>query len=155
MKTSKTIKFNQSTPPAILDADDARGVWRVHGREKPYYWVTRSADKGTFYCACRSRRRALLCRHVQAVILRLAAQRHVAEVAFWTHHGDALQQHRRMVEFAAKTRPFWVTYNYPGDIVREKGSKIIKLKTDVYGNMDAWYRTKDGREWRQLARRAA
>jgi hypothetical protein len=155
MKTSRTIKFNQSTPPKILDADDGHGVWRVEGREKPYYWVTRSKDKHTFYCACRSRRRALLCRHVQAVILRLAEQKHVTEVAFWTHLYDAERQHRRMAEFRAKSTSFWVTYNYPEDIPREAGSRILKLTTDVYGNVDAWYRTRDGREWRQMARRAA
>jgi len=93
---------------------------------------------------------------VQAVILRLAAQKNVVEVSFWTHLEDKERQHRRWVELLAKGTPFWVTYNWEAEVPRT-GARIVKVKDDPWreGVADAYYRAKDGGWYRRVVRRAA
>ena len=152
MRTSQTIKRNQAKPPKILHF--GRSGWKVEGRSRDSYWVTRSDDGKTFYCACPASRKSLLCRHVQAVILHLAGEANMVEVSFWTKEDDAKAQHRRTLQLQARYKPFWLTYNYADEVPRT-GDKIIKVTDDRWqeGIADAHYRARDGYRYRRLVRK--
>lgn len=102
MKTSRTIKAGQRKPPTILKAGD--NSWKVAGRTRPFYWVTR--NKTAWYCSCPAKR---LCRHITAVVKDLAGHGGYDVVQVWTDESDARRQKRAVTRMKAHGRPFWVT----------------------------------------------
>jgi len=157
MKTSKVIKQAQLDPPTILESKE--NTWKVEGRIRPSYWVTRNG--GIFYCTCPAgtplrRRKPTLCRHVTAVVKSLAQREGFDVIQVWTSEEDARKQRRKVVTLEARGTPFWVTLasRWASSYVPD-GGRLVKAKRDKWkpGLFDVYF-TRDGFQARVPARRA-
>lgn len=149
-------------PKILISRENA---WKVKGRLRAFYWVTRSDNQKQFWCACRAR---CLCRHIKAVLKDLAVMEGWDRVQFFNYNRERqmIRQKRRTVEMTAHGRPFWVVYacEWAREHVPE-GARFAEVKRDCHdlqpqpgrremGRLFDVYSRKDGLFARTPVRRA-
>ncbi len=123
--------------PTILVSN--KNAWKVEGKLRASYWVTRNKNK--WYCACPAR---CLCRHIKAVVKANAVREGWDSVQFCNYQEQEkmTRQKRRTVEMVAHGKPFWVVYasEWARAEVPE-GSRFAGVKRDRWfaGRFDVYF----------------